>query len=92
MKIRTFAAIKSKNMIAVDFYPEGSDYLILVFNRQNKEEENRKLVEGIGLEFKPLENTIRHLYKRIPQSTNDDEIVKTMTELLEKLKTYKNIF
>lgn len=82
--------IKSKNMIAVDFIPEGSDYLILVFNRQNKVEENRKLAEGIGLEFKPLENTIRHLYKRIPQSTSDDDIVRIMAELLKKLKAYRD--
>ena len=85
------AYIKSRNMIAVDFIPEGSDYLILVFTRQNKEESTRSLAEGIWNKFTPWEkNSTRHLYRKIPQSTTDDEIVRIMTELLNTLKTYRD--
>lgn len=82
--------IKSKNMIAVDLVPEGKDYLILLFTRQNKKENTSKLAEGIGVEFNPWEkDSTRHLYARISQSEGET-IVKTMTQLLETLKIYRD--
>ncbi len=88
---KTGTYIKSKNMIAVDFIPEGSDYLILVFTRQNKEDSTRKLAEEIWGKFNPWEkNSTRHLYKEIPQTTSEDEIASVMTELLNRLKTYRD--
>ena len=82
--------IKSKNMIAVDLVPEGKDYLILVFTRQNKKENTCKLAEGIGVEFNPWEkDDTRHLYARIPQSEGET-IVNTMTELLNTIKRYRD--
>jgi len=83
--------IKTRNMIAVDLIREGDKYLILVFTRQNKEDSTRKLAEEIWGKFNPWEkNSTRHLYKEIPQTTSEDEIASVMTELLNRLKTYRD--
>ena len=85
------AYIKSRNMIAVDLIREGDKFMIFVFTRQNKEDSTRELAEGIWGEFNPWEkNNTRHLYKEMPQSTDNDEIARVMTELLNRLKKYRD--
>lgn len=85
---KTMNYIKSNKMIAIDMQPIGNEYVVTVFTRQNDEQKARVIAEEIWGTFNPCEN--RHLYKRIPLTTSNDEIATIMTKVVSDVRNYRD--
>ncbi len=81
------------NRIAIDLAPEKDGYVLKLFTRAKSEEKTKELVEGIWGpgSFNPYpDQKWRHVVKKIPYSMNNDEIAAIMSQLLEKVKNYRD--
>lgn len=85
---------RNKDTIAIDMLVEGNDYVIRVGSRRNEPEETKKIALGIDGEFNPGNTKITashwHVHKKMPLSTDCDEMVRIMNELLAKVKDYRD--
>lgn len=85
---------KSDRRIVIDLCPNYNDneYWIKVFTRENNKSQSEIIAkEALGTEFEGCpDNPNRHLYARIPMSESNEKIVEIMTELLKKIKDYRD--
>ncbi|MBR2206005.1 MAG: hypothetical protein IJ898_06600 [Prevotella sp.] len=86
--------VNSKDTIAIDFLIEDNEYIIRVGTRRNDPEITRKIAIAIDGEFRPGNTDVTashwHVHARKVLSTNNDEMVHIMNELLAKIKAYRD--
>lgn len=84
----------SKRNIAIDLCPNYKDneYWIKVFTRENDKSQSEIIAkEALGIEYVGCpDNPNRLLYARIPMSESNEKIVEIMTDLLKKIKDYRD--
>ena len=85
---------RDKDTIAIDMLVEDDNYIIRVGTRRNNPEETKKIALGIDGDFKPGNTKLTashwHVHKKMPLSTDCDEMVRIMNELLAKVKAYRD--
>jgi hypothetical protein len=86
--------VNNKDTIAIDFLTEDNKYIIRVGTRRNDPEKNKKIAIAIDGEFRPGNTDVTashwHIHKKMPLSTDCDEMVRIMNELLAKIKIYRD--
>ena len=85
---------KSKRNIAIDLCPNynENEYWIKVFTREYDKSQSEIIAkEALGIEYVGCpDNPERLLYARIPMSESNEKIVEIMTDLLKKIKDYRD--
>ena len=86
--------IYSKDTIAIDLLIDDNEFLIRLGTRRNTSEKSKEIAIAIDGEFRPGNTTLTaphwHIYKKMPLSTSDDEMIHIMNELLGKIKTFRD--
>ena len=87
--------VKSKDNIVIALTPEEDkkQYTLLVYTRQNNEEKNIKLINGIwpNEEFNPWEcDKSRHVHEIISFDVSNEEIKNKMEKVLDEVKAYRD--
>lgn len=87
--------VKSKDNIVIDLTPEEDkkQYVVLVFTRQNNEEKNKELINGIwpNEEFNPWGgDKTRHVHDVISFEVSNEEIKNKMEKVLDEVKAYRD--
>ena len=83
--------IQSKRRIVIDLYPQDGIYYIVVFTREYDRNQSEKLAKAIWGNYKECpHNPARHLYKSFSANESNEEIAKTMENLLKEVKEYRD--